>query len=71
MLRPLIHYELDMAHQYQEQLRRTAALWDLAQRPSRSRSGRRFARPGRLQLALTLVVILLGVAGAASQLVHG
>ncbi len=49
MLNPLIHYELDMAHQYQGQLRRKAALWHLAHQAARSARGHRFAGPGRLQ----------------------
>jgi hypothetical protein len=69
MLNPLIHYELEMAHAYQAQLRRKAALWQLAQQSSRSPSWRRFARKGRLQLALTLGAILLGAAASAGQAV--
>lgn len=69
MLQPLIHYELDMAHQYQDQLRRRAALWDLAQQAARSARGHRLARPGP-QIRLALVVILLGFGVLASQLIH-
>ena len=49
MLNPLIQYELDMAHQYQGQLRRKAALWHLAHQAARSARGHRFAGRGRLQ----------------------
>ena len=71
MLNPLIHYEVEMARQYQEQLRRKSTLWDLAQRHARSTSRSRLARPGPRHIALTLVAILLGVVAAASQGVHG
>ena len=70
MLNPLIHYELDMAHHYQGQLRRKAALWHLARQAARSVRGRRFAGRDRLQKALTLVVILFGVGASAIQLMH-
>jgi len=70
MLNPLIQYELDMAHHYQGQLRRKAALWHLARQAARSVRGRRFAGRDRLQKALTLVVILFGVGASAIQLMH-
>jgi hypothetical protein len=66
----LTRYEIDMAHQHQEQLRRKATLWHLARQHARSARGNRLARPGRLQLALMLVVLLLGAAASASQLIH-
>jgi len=69
MLSPLIHYELDMAHQYQGQLRREAALWDAARQAARSARAHRFG-PGQLQTAVMLVVILVGVGASAIQLVH-
>jgi len=70
MLNPLIHYELDMAHQYQGQLRRRAALWEAAYLAARSARGRRFARQRLLQKALMLVVILFGIGASAIQLMH-
>ena len=70
MLNPLIHYELDMAHQYQGQLRRKASLWHLAHLAARSTRGHRLAAPGPLQKALMLVVILFGIGASAIQLMH-
>ena len=70
MLNPLIQYELDMAHVYQGQLRCKAALWHLAHQAARSARGHRFAGRGRLQKALTLVVILFGIGASAIQLMH-
>ena len=70
MLNPLIQYELDMAHHYQGQLRRKAALWHLAHQAARSARGHRFAGVGRLHKTLMLVVILLGVGVAPIQLMH-
>ena len=70
MLNQLIHYELDMAHQYQGQLRRKAALWHLAHRAARSARGHGFAGQGRLQKTLVLVVILVGIGASAIQLMH-
>ena len=43
MLNPLIHYELDMAHHYQGQLCRRAALWEAAHLAARSARAPRFA----------------------------
>ena len=70
MLNPLIHYELDMAHQYHGQLRRRAALWKAAHLAARSARDRRFARPRLLHKALMLVVILFGIGASAIQLMH-
>ncbi len=70
MLNPLIQYELDMAHLYQGQLRRKAALWHLAHQAARSARGHRFAGPARLQKTLMLVVILFGIGASAIQLMH-
>jgi hypothetical protein len=70
MLNPLIHHELDMAHQYQGQLRRNAALWHLAHQTARSTRGHRFAGAGTLPKALMLVLILFGVGASAIQLMH-
>ena len=70
MLNPLIHYELDMAHQYQGQLRRKAALWHLAYQAARSARARRFARPRLLRKALMLAVILFGIGASAIHLMH-
>ena len=70
MLSLLTRYEIEMAHQHQEQLRRKATLWHLARRHARFTSRSRLARPGRLQLALVLAALLLGVAASASQLIH-
>ena len=70
MLNPLIHYELDMAHQYQGQLRRKAALWHLAYQAARSARGHRLAGPGPLQKAVMLAVILFGLGASALQLMH-
>jgi hypothetical protein len=70
MLSLLTRYEIEMAHQHQKQLRRKATLWHLARQHARSTSGNRLTRPGRLQLALMLVALLLGVAASASQLIH-
>jgi hypothetical protein len=57
MIKPLIHYELEMANREQEQLCRKAALWRLAQhantashRPPR----RRWPRIGLSMAALVL-----------------
>jgi hypothetical protein len=71
MLNPLIEYELDMAHQYQGQLRHKVALWQVAHLAARSARAPRFAPRRRLQTALLLVVILLGVGISAIQLLHG
>ena len=71
MLNPLIDYELDMAHQYQGQLRRKVALWQFAHLAARSARGHGLSRPRRLQQALMLVVILLGVGASAIQHLHG
>jgi hypothetical protein len=38
MINPLIRYELEMANREQEQLRRRAALWDLARRTHTGRT---------------------------------
>ena len=70
MLNPLIQYELDMAHHYQGQLRRKAALWHLAHQAARSARGHRFAGAGMLPKALMLVVILFGIGASAIQLMH-
>jgi len=70
MLSLLTRYEIEMAHHHQEQLRRKATLWHLARQHAHSASRNRLARPGRLQLALMLVALLLGVAASASQLLH-
>ena len=70
MLNPLIQYELDMAHQYQGQLRRKAALWHLAYQAARSARGHGLAGAGTLPKALMLVVILFGVGASAIQLMH-
>jgi hypothetical protein len=70
MLNPLIHYELDMAHQYQGQLRRRAALWEAAHLAARSARAPRFARPRLRQKAVMLTVILFGLGASALQLMH-
>ena len=70
MLNPLIQYELDMAHQYQGQLRRRAALWEAAHQAARSARGHRLAGPGPLQKAVMLAVILFGIGASAIQLMH-
>lgn len=54
MLSLLTRYEIEMAHQHH----------------ARSTSGDRLTRPGRLQLALVLAVLLLGATASASQLIH-
>ena len=66
----LTQYEIEMEHRHQEQLRRKATFWHLARQHARSSSRKRLAQPGRLQVALMLVALLLGVAVAASQLLH-
>jgi hypothetical protein len=71
MLNPLIDYELDMAHQYQGQLRRKVALWQVAHLAARPVRGPRFAPRRQLKIALMLVVVLLGVGISAIQLLHG
>src|SRR5439155_16619663 len=52
MLNPLIQYELDMAHHYQGQLRRKAALWHLADQAARYARGHQFAGEGTVPRAL-------------------
>jgi hypothetical protein len=57
MINPLIHYELELAKGYQKQLRRKAALWDLAQHSDAS--GRR-TRPGWLRTSQQTLALAFG-----------
>ena len=70
MLNPLIQYELDIAHQYQGQLRRRAALWHLAYQAARTARDHGLAGPGPLQKAVMLAVILFRIGASAIQLMH-
>src|SRR6266446_10706782 len=53
MLNSLIHYELELAHMHQEQLRRRATLWHLAKRQT-TPIDRGPYRPGVLRKVLAL-----------------
>ena len=68
MINPLIHYELELATRYQEQLRRSDALWQLARQAAIA--GRQPTRPHTLRTGLAVVALVVGSAVSATLAAH-
>ena len=66
MIKPLIHYELEMTNREHEQLRRRAALLHLAQETA----GHRLPRPHWLRIGLSTAALVFRFTTWASPVAH-
>jgi len=65
---PLVHYDVEMATQQQDKLRRSAALGHFTRKVATA--GHRPARPGWRWFGLAVVALVLGSATAATLTAH-